>query len=236
MKVKVSVIMPAYHVASYIDEAIQSVLRQKGIPFELLIADDASTDDTWKRIQSYRHNPQIRAWRLDRNRGEGATRNFLIARSRGPYISFCDADDIMLSGHLKSLVRVLDRNPEIGVVYGDMAERSEDQDRLLRRSLGPTQTWDLIDGSISHGGTLVRKSLIRKIGGYRPQFRFLGDVDLFLRLSEITKFRHLNGKPLYLYRRRPGALSDQPKEKWIDVGRRILGDAILRRYQIHFQW
>lgn len=235
--VKISVIMPAYNVAPYIDEAIRSVLAQQDISFEFLIGDDASTDNTWDRIRSYQTDPKVRAWRFSHNRGECVVRNFLITRALSPYISFCDADDLLMPGFLKTLVNVLKRNAEIGVVYGDMIERrSHQKDRILRRSRGPVKTWDLIDGSISHIGTLVRKSLIQKVGWYRPEYRFLGDVDLFFRLAEITEFRYLPGKPLYIYRRRPDSLSNQPKEKWVSVGQKIVKDAIFRRYGVEAKW
>ena len=232
--------MPAYNVASYIDEAVQSVLKQEGISFELLICDDGSKDDTWDKIQKHLQNPKVRAWHFPKNRGDARTRNFLIARAKGKYISCCDADDLFLAGHLKSLVQVLERNRRIGVVYTNMVEIDQThplkKPRLLYRRPGHVRTWDLIDGSISNGATLIRRDLIRKIGGYKKKFHLYADIDLFFRLSEITQFHHVSGKPLYVYRRRPDSLSNQSERRRILFGRKVLTDAIQRRYQVQFRW
>lgn len=235
--VKISVIMPAYNAASYVNEAIRSTLAQKGVSFELLIGDDGSTDQTWKWIKAHQKNPRVRSWKFSKNRGASATRNRLIAYARGSYIAACDADDVMLPEHLKTLAHILDREPEIGVVYGNLIEElPSGKHRLLSRSLGHTTTWDLIDGSITNVGTLIRRSLIQKIGGYRPHLPFLEDCDLFLRLAEITRFKYLENKPSYLYRRHSDSLSRQPKRIWKSVGQTIIKDAILRRYGIKAKW
>ncbi len=235
--VKISIVMPAYNVDSYIDEAIQSTLAQKGVSFELLIGDDGSTDQTWKWIKAYQKDPRVRSWKFHKNRGASVTRNSLIAYSHGSYIAACDADDVMLPKHLKTLAQVLDREPEIGVVYGNLIEElPSGKHRPLPRSPGHTKTWDLIDGSITNVGTLVRRKLIQKIGGYRCRLPFLEDCDLFLRLAEITQFKYLKNKPSYLYRRHHDSLSDQPKQMWKAVGQKIIKDAIFRRYGTKVKW
>ena len=236
--VKVSVIMPAYNVARYIDQAIASVLVQRGVSFELLIADDASTDGTWSRIVAHQRDKRVKAWRFKTRQGPGRLSNFLIRLcAKGSYLSSCDADDRMLPEHLRTLVRVLDQRPRVGVVYGDLLlKEMSGKCRLFSRSPGPTQTWDLIDGSIGRGGTLVRRAVFNKAGGYRTDLPFLEDVELFLRLSEITKFYYYRGKPLYLYRKRAGSLSDQSPRDWSAVGKSILKKAIFRRYGFRAPW
>lgn len=233
----VSVVMPARNVATYVDEAVRSVLAQRGVRFELLIADDASTDGTWERIQAYLGDPRVRAWRFRRRRGAAAVGNYLVSRARGAYIASCDSDDVILAGHLRTLAAVLDREPGIGVAYGDMIELSpRGRRRLLRRSPGPTETWDLLDGSLANGGTMVRRRLFKAAGGYRRELPFLEDCEFFFRLAELTRFRHVRGRPLYVYRRRAGSLSRQPRARWARAGRRILRETILRRYGFRVLW
>lgn len=236
--VKVSVIMPACNVAAYIGQAVESVLAQRGASFELLIGDDASTDGTWDRISAYRSDPRVKAWCFKTRQGPGGVANRLIRRhARGVYLSSCDADDRMLSGHLRVLARVLDRHPRVGVVYGDLLRmEASGKCRRLPRSRGPTQTWDLIDGSIARGGTLIRRSVFDQAGGYPTQLPFLEDVEFFLRLSEITRFHYHSGRPLYLYRKRSGSLSDQPPQAWAAMGRKIWREAIFRRYGFKVPW
>ena len=75
--------MPAYNAAAFIDETVDSVLAQDGIDFELLIADDASTDDTRDRLKEYGRHERVRLFFNESNRGAAATRNTLIREARG---------------------------------------------------------------------------------------------------------------------------------------------------------
>lgn len=236
MRVKVSVVMPVYNAAPSIGDAIRSVLRQKNIRFELLIGDDGSTDSTWKVIREFSADPRVRVFRFRRNRGVAATSNRLIARARGKYISSCDADDRLLPGNLSRLARVLDSRPSYGVAYADSFVISVSGKKIKSRRFEPETSWELLGGRFANGGTLIRKSLVRKIGGYRTQFAFLEDCDLFVRLSEITKFYYLRGKPLYRQQKTKGSLSDQSQKKLRQVSQSILRDALKRRYDYKIRW
>lgn len=229
--------MPAHNVAPYIEEAIQSVLDQRGVSHELLIVDDASTDHTWDLIRSFQKDSRVRAWRLRKRRGFGAASNYLFARARGAYFSSCDADDKLLPGYLRTLVRALDRNPRVGVVYSNRLVRDRSgRFRPDHRSRGPAETWDLVEGPISNVGTLIRRGLIRKVGGYRTDLPYLPDYDFFWRLAEVTKFLYLKGKPLYFYRQRPDSLTNQYKRKRSAIQRNLLRQVIARRYGFHPSW
>lgn len=227
---RVSVIMPAYNVARFIDEAIRSVLAQERVSFELLIADDASTDRTWQRIARYLEDRRVRAWRLRSRQGAAAARNFLIARARGRYISICDADDVMLPGNLAHSARIVEDNPEVGVVYGDVQRiHSTGHRGPVRHIFGPHEAWDLLGEHVWNGGALIRRSLIRRVGGYRSLSVFQ-DLDLALRLAERAQFRSHGRGVLYLYRRRKGSISSQALSLKRRVFRWILQDTLRRRY------
>lgn len=235
--VKVSVIMPARNVGRYVDEAVRSVLAQRGVDYELLVVDDASTDDTWDRIRKYQNDSRVRAWRFRKRRGAGGARNYLMARAKGIYFAMCDADDTVLPGYLRTMMKVLDSHSDVGVVYADRLVRDPaGKLRPLRRSQGPAETWDLCDGPISNPGTLIRRAFIRKVGGYRVDLPVLEDYDLFWRLAEITRFLYLKGKPLYFYRKRPGSLSRQSKRLHAAVRRKIFREVLFRRYGFQVAW
>ena len=118
--VKVSVIMPVYNAAPYVEEAIESVLGQHFDAFELVVGDDGSTDGTAAVLRRYARHPRVRVLTHPMNRGAAATRNALLREARGVYATPCDADDLMLPGNLRRLSGFLDAHPEIGVVYGDL--------------------------------------------------------------------------------------------------------------------
>ena len=233
---KVSVIMAAYNVERYIDEAIQSVLAQRGVSFELLIGDDASADGTWNRIRSYLRDPRLRAWRFTIHRGAASIRNRLIARARGRYLSICDADDAMLPENLRRLTPMLERESAVGVVFGEWLRRIDERSCFLPGRIhfrGPSRDWDLIEDVVPHAGTMHRKGLVRRIGGYRSQFALAEDYDLYLRLAEMTHFKSFSGCDTYLWRKRKGSLthSAAPLHK-LFLTRTIQADAIRRRYGV----
>ncbi len=229
--------MPARNVEDYVDEAIRSVLGQRGVAFELLIADDASTDKTWSQIRTYKDDPRVRLWHFQKQKGEGAARNYLIARAKGRYLVSCDADDKFLPGFLQTMVRALNQNPGVGVAYMDrLVEVRPGKFKRGRRSRGPAETWDLLDGTISNGGTIVRRVLVRKAGGYREDLPYMLDCELFWRLGEITRFIYLKGKPLYVYRQRPGSLTAQFKSKSHSIRLKLLRQVIRQRYGFRARW
>ena len=93
----VSVIMPAYNSATFISEAIQSVLAQTHIHWELLIIDDASKDTTIAIVEDFQHkDARIKLFKNTSNQGAGITRNTGIKEAKGAFIAFLDADDLWL--------------------------------------------------------------------------------------------------------------------------------------------
>ncbi|MDE6365975.1 MAG: glycosyltransferase, partial [Muribaculaceae bacterium] len=104
----VSVCMPMYNASSYLRECIDSVLEQTFTDFELLIADDGSTDDSVAIVKSYA-DPRIRL--ICRQHDYIATLNCLIDEARGKYIARMDADDVMLPSRLQRQVAYMDAHP-----------------------------------------------------------------------------------------------------------------------------
>lgn len=91
---KFSIIMNAYNVERYIEEAVYSVLNQKFQDFEIILIDDVSTDGTWSLISQIVDN-RIKKIRREKNGGLGAGRNFGITQASGEYILFLDGDDLL---------------------------------------------------------------------------------------------------------------------------------------------
>ena len=113
---KVSVIIPCFNQGLYLDEAVDSVLAQTFQDFEILVVDDGSTDgETVKILQDYAR-PKTRVIHTD-NQGLSAARNNGIHEAQGAYILPLDADDKIGDGYLEDAVRILDRYPDIGIVY-----------------------------------------------------------------------------------------------------------------------
>ncbi len=209
---KVTVMMPAYNAARYIAESIESVLRQDFPFFELVIFDDGSTDRTYEIVRRHqKFDSRIRVHHSETNRGVSYARNRILKLARGKYLAPHDADDIMLNGRLKRQVRLLDRRPEIGVVFGkamvsdgngkSLRDRCDSDVCRLDQGEDPKKSQILHKFSlgIAHSSVMMRKSLVLRAGGYDERLKFGEDGDLFYRLWNKTRFYFLNFL-CYIYR------------------------------------
>lgn len=231
---KVTVAMPAYNAAEYICEAIESVLAQDFEPFELVVVDDASRDDTRRLVKRYAKHPQVRIFQNRRNMGSGATRNRLLRLAQGQYITPCDADDLLLPGALSRFSRYLDEHPRVGAIYGDILELMTDKRKAMVRApqlcgKDYRQAWDLVENAVNHAGSMIRKSLMMKVGGYDECVYSVDDYSLWLKLAEITRFKYMRGEIYYVWRRHPDSLTQTDKYNDRDV-EKIQREAIQRRY------
>lgn len=106
MKPDVSVLIPAYNVAPYIRNCLDSVLAQTLRNLEIICVDDASADRTWEILQEYeRADERIRIFRHEKNQGQSCGRNHALEHASGEYIYMLDADDAILPEMLEDLVR-----------------------------------------------------------------------------------------------------------------------------------
>lgn len=123
----VSVIIPTYNRAHLVARAIQSVLNQTYQDFEIIIVDDASTDNTEEVVKSF-NDKRVGYMQLNENSGTSAVpRNTAIKTARGKYIAFQDSDDEWLPEKLKKQVKVFKNVlAEVGIVYTDMRRISKD--------------------------------------------------------------------------------------------------------------
>ncbi len=113
----ISIIMPAYNASQYIEESIQSVLAQSYPHWELIITNDASTDNTLEIINNFKDG-RIRVVSLKRNKGRSGARNTALQEARGAYLSFLDADDLYEKDALKNLLFFLNSHKNCDGVAG----------------------------------------------------------------------------------------------------------------------
>lgn len=115
---KVSVIIPTYNRANYIAAAIESVFAQTLRDIEVVVVDDGSTDDTTERLAPFRG--RLNYVRTG-NQGSARARNEGMRRASGEYIAFLDSDDLYYPFKLQAQAEVLDKYPEVGLVYSDFS-------------------------------------------------------------------------------------------------------------------
>lgn len=114
----VSVIMPAYNASKTIEKAVLSVLVQRDVIVEIIVCDDASTDDTSNKLTELFDRYGIAVHRHKENQGIATTLNTAISHATGRYFIELDSDDTLEPDCLAAMVKALDEHPEVGFVYG----------------------------------------------------------------------------------------------------------------------
>lgn len=121
----VSIITPTYNSELYIGYTIESIQRQTYDDWELLITDDASTDNTVSVIESFiRTDRRIKLFKQRINEGAGIARNNSIKRSNGKYIAFCDSDDLWLPNKLEKQLKFI-KNHNLSFTYSSYFTQDE---------------------------------------------------------------------------------------------------------------
>ena len=201
---KVSVIMPTYNVASFVDRSVISILEQRFENFELIIIDDGSTDGTTKVLRSF-EDPRVRFFSRP-HMGTVYQLNFGLSKVSGEYIARQDGDDYSDPERFERQVQFLDTHPDYGVVSSSMALIDEWGNPLgvLHYPREPDHEKLMEKCCISHAASMWRKQIHDIVGGYDEQFNknCCEDYDLWLRVVE--RFRiYVLADVLYTKRERP---------------------------------
>ena len=126
----VSIVMPAYNASDYISDAIQSVINQTFMNWELLIVNDGSTDSTKNKI-SYFKDKRLRYF-FQKNKGVSAARNLALCKMKGNFFCFLDADDIMPPDSLLSRINIFKIKPDTSFVDGMVISKDENMRKTIR--------------------------------------------------------------------------------------------------------
>ena len=211
--VDVSVVMGVFNGADTLAETLASVLSQEGCELECIVVNDGSTDDTGRVLAEWAARDA--RLRIVDQPNAGLTRALIrgCAEARGEFIARQDAGDMSLPGRLAGQVQALRAdNQSVAVTchtqfVGPKGEPlytsrvAEDElNESLRRVASPLR------GPSHHGSVTMRRSTYVSAGGYRPQFYFAQDLDLWTRLVEHGRFSVV-ADVLYRARLEPGAIS-----------------------------
>ncbi len=182
----VSVVIPTYNRATLIGRAIHSVLVQTIDDWELIVVDDASTDNTEEVVSSF-EDFRIRYYSHQLNRGGSAARNTGIQKARGKYVAFLDSDDEWLPTKLERQLRLLETEESgVGLVYTGMIHvyQSGERTKISPRHRGDL-TGDLLLRNVvgSSSAVLARKTVLESTGGFDTDLPSRQDLDMWLRIS-----------------------------------------------------
>jgi len=227
----VSIVIPTFNSAPYLAETIESILSQSFNNFELILVDDCSTDQSPEIINKF-NDSRIRHIRLNKNHGgPSKPRNMGINQANGDYIALFDSDDIMLPNKLERSVAMLDRFPEISVVFSDCFRFSNNGTilpntllqgysglrNLLTESvekhfhiLSPLDAYRNLfrENYIPTSSVMMRKEVFKNVGLFDEELVNGDDRDMWFRLSNLYSFGFID-IPLHKYRVRTGSVSSR---------------------------
>lgn len=192
----VSVVLPAYNAATFLATALESVFAQTYQSFEILLVDDGSTDGTKRVADDFAraHPDRLIVLQHNRgaNRGVAATRNLALARAKGIYIAFLDADDLWYPAKLQVQVRYMERFPEIGLSFTRARIVRQGSGRLFMQDteiLGHQPPRNIKETmcrilnlrlNYVFSTVMVRTSLARNVGGFIENLPYQSEDRIFV--------------------------------------------------------
>ncbi|HEX8337609.1 MAG TPA: glycosyltransferase, partial [Pyrinomonadaceae bacterium] len=200
----VSVIIPTFSRPRMLARAVESARSASSKHTEIIVVDDASTDET---AEVCRNLNGVKYVRLERNLGVAGARNVGLLASSGEYVAFLDDDDRRLPGSLDLQVAALEANPAAGfccgpVLLADAGGRPTGEVGAPRADAGERAFWSLLqlDFFIQPVGVVARRGAILAAGLFKPRVDGIDDWDLWVRLAELFPVVTVS-EPVGVYRR-----------------------------------
>lgn len=186
----VTVITPTYNRAQFLEETIRSVLNQDYKNVEYVVLDDGSTDDTLKIIKKFKDKI---VWESHKNIGEIKTVNKAFSLAKGEILGVVNSDDPLLPGAISEIVKFMNKNPKIIVVYPDWLKIDKNGKEIERVTTSEYNYEYMLKfhDNVAGPGTFFRKVILDKLKGRDLQFRYVSDYDFWLRAGLIGQFARL---------------------------------------------
>jgi len=186
-KPHITVIIPLYNKANYIQNTLQSVLNQSFQDFEIIIIDDGSTDASLEKAKAI-EDKRIQIISI-KNQGVSNARNLGVSKANSAFIAFFDADDLWLKNHLEQLVSLKKAHPNCGM-YANAYKKMQDG-KAIPTTFDSTYSGIIldyfeasyIDGIASASSVMIPKRVFDKIGAFNVNITHTEDVDLWIRIA-----------------------------------------------------
>lgn len=186
---KVSVLLPVYNTDErHLRECLESLLNQTYSDFELIVLNDASSDEQVEKTVFSYADPRLKYFKNDVNLGISGTRNSLLQKACGEYIAVMDHDDVALPTRFEKQVGFLETNPDVGIVgswYETFPVCKVKRKPADSQSIEQALFWSC---PVLHPSVLMRKSLPLY---YEACFSPAEDLALYCRLVGKTKFANI---------------------------------------------
>jgi glycosyltransferase involved in cell wall biosynthesis len=203
---KVSVIIATYNYAAYLPDCLESLRVQSMQDFEIIVIDDASTDNTSEIIGRYKKvfGDRLNYLKLEKRVGRGGVRNYGLRLAKGAYIAFLDADDVYCPEKIEVQSKYLDDHPDMG---GVSCQYYYVNSSLKEPSLntGAGSLFEILFGceysnfQEEPGAVMVQRKVIDQVGHFDERISRGQDTDMMVRIARVSKIGFIYA-PLFLYR------------------------------------
>ncbi len=212
----ISIIIPAYNVAPFIGETLESVLAQTFTDYEVIVINDGSPDTVEFELALKPYLPWVKYLKQE-NLGAGAARNAGLRSAQGEFVAFLDGDDLWMPNYLDEQIKFIrQHNCDLvcadALMFGDTPNSTQTYMQWLMNDAPETGTVsfrDLIGGerSLITSGVVARRRSILQTGSFDESLRTAQDFDLWLRLTRNGARLMYQRKPLLRYRCHPNGLT-----------------------------
>jgi glycosyltransferase involved in cell wall biosynthesis len=240
---KVSICILCYNAEDTIARCIRSAAFQNHKNIEIIVVDDASTDNSLREVAKLKRDYNIKLIKNRINEGRGSSRNKAVKAAAGEFIVFFDDDDFSISKRVKTQLRAISSfegklNTKNIACYASAERRYPNGYKIFTPAIGSTDAMpphgsDMAKYLLSYfrhrnwyygAGTptsalMIRKSLILSVGGFDPDLRYVEDVDLAIRLSLMGCY--FVGSPIKLLIRNMSESADKTSQNNFQAERRL---------------
>jgi Glycosyl transferase family 2 len=210
----VQVIIPCYNYGRYLRSCVASALSQEGVDVSVLIIDDCSSDnsiDICRALMS--EDRRVSFIHHEVNKGHIATYNEGLKLASSDYLVLLSADDLLTPGALQRAADLMDRNPEVGLVYGHALTFQDEAPSAVRTRVSGWTIWsgaEWIERMCRTGRNFImcpevvmRTSIQHRIGGYTAELPHSGDMEMWLRAAAVSDVGRIRGADQACYRTHP---------------------------------
>lgn len=204
---KISIIMPTYNCAKFIEETIESILRQTYSNWELIIVDDCSKDNTDEVVKKYESDTRIKYHKLETNQGAAIARTTAMKLATGNYMAFLDSDDLWKETKLEKQLKFMQNNDYnfTCTAYEQIDEQSNKLNKVIKTKKKADYNRILLDCPVGNSTVMYN---VDKLGKFEvPNIRKRNDDALWLQILKKEKYIYGMEDVLMEYRIRNNSIS-----------------------------
>jgi glycosyltransferase involved in cell wall biosynthesis len=204
---RVSIVVPSYNQAAFLEEALQSVLDQDYEPIELIVVDGGSTDQSLDIVRRYA--PRLWWWTSEPDAGQADALNKGFGHATGELLGWLSSDDVLFPGAVGSVVAELQHDPELLLVYGSALFVDEDGTEIFPLEARPFDVEAMVRRCANHvvqPGSLFRRRAWELAGPLATDAHYLFDFEFALRVADHGPVRAISDR-LAAYRVHPESKS-----------------------------